>query len=91
MFIVNPFSKYSYLYVFGGWGWGMIFLWLIHTTFLFIFGKKKNRRGAHGKCLACEMFNFEIIYFAEAPAENAPPAKLYISKLYILADMFFVL
>ena len=41
----------------------------------FIFGKNIFRRGVHGKCLACEMFYFEIIYFAEAPAENAPPAK----------------
>ena len=46
---------------------------LLH--FFFIFGKNIFRRGAHGKCLACEMFNFEIISFAEAPAENAPPAK----------------
>ncbi len=29
------------------------------------------------------IFNFEIIYFTEVPAENAPLAKLVISRLHI--------
>ena len=66
----------------------MLNMFNLLTTFL-LFGKNIFRRGAHGKCLACEMFNFEIIYFAEAPAENAPPAKFQISKLYIWRRLIY--
>jgi hypothetical protein len=29
------------------------------------------------------VFNLVFVYFAEAPAGNSPPAKIFISKLYI--------
>ena len=52
-----------------------------------IFGKNTFRRGARGKCLACEILNIEFLYLWEASAENALPTK-YMTlgpKLYLFS------
>ena len=48
----------------------------------FKFGENIFRSSARGECPACEIFNFEFLYLAEASAGNAPRAKLLISKSY---------
>ena len=56
----------------------------------FIFGENIFRRGARGECPACEILNFEILYLAEAPAGNYPPAKscFYKEVMYVAIEFF---
>ena len=56
----------------------------------FIFGENIFRRGARGKCPACENLNFEILYLEKAPAGNYPPAKscFYKEVMYMAIELF---
>ena len=55
---------------------------MIYYNF-FKFGENIFSSSARGECPACEIFNFEILYLAEAPAGNYPPAKYRIPNFYI--------
>ena len=72
---------------FDGYEVELLVIKVVRYTIVFIFGRNIFRRGARGKCLACELLNFELLYLAEASAENALPTK-YMTlgpKLYLFS------
>ena len=64
----------------------MLFLYYMYVLLYYIFfkfGENIFRSSARGECPACEIFKFENLYLAEAPAGNYPPAKYWIPIFYI--------